>query len=299
MKKKYFSLSNSFLEGNQKENWEKAKSQGYSGASMNAECSFEEVDDNSFNVVMSTPKENRNGYEIMQNFILTNFKKNNVLLDGHNSERVRDILGRVESARMKDNKLHGKLVFAVGCDEGLNAYYKAKNGFLNAVSITIMPLEFDDEGRITKSEVLELSCVPIPADPDTLIVRNKKEDEKVENCKHCEKHGCICMSCKKDITKDSPHFERAIGKNAVELVCEDCYKKDQEKENKVESKAENKESKKEQILRILKNKKKKDIEIKKEMLAVFSRLKDQENVVDTQDKRVKMANRLKKLTNKL
>lgn len=265
MKKKYLSITNSFLEGNQRENWEKAKSQGYSGAVTNIECAFEDIDDNSFNVVMSTPKENRNGYEILQNFSLVNFKKNPVLLNGHNSDRVNDILGKVENLKKKDGKLHGKIIFDIESYDGFEAYRKAKNGFLNAVSITIMPLEFDDDGRITKSEVLELSCVPVPADPETLIVRNNK---KVKNCKEC--------------IEEEKKEEK-----------EELEKKDEVIENETK-----KETKAEQILRILENKKKKEIEIKKETLAVLSRLRNHPTV-DKDDELVKMANRLKKLTKKL
>lgn len=275
MKKKYLSITNSFLEGNQRENWEKAKSQGYSGAVTNIECAFEDIDDNSFNVVMSTPKENRNGYEILQNFSLANFKKNPVLLNGHNSDRVNDILGKVENLKKKDGKLHGKIIFDIESYDGFEAYRKAKNGFLNAVSITIMPLEFGDDGEITKSEVLELSCVPVPADPETLIVRNNKE---IKNCKEC--------------IEDKKEEE---GEEAVQMCTIDETLPETSKSlncPKIE------ETKKEQILRILENKKNKEIEIKKETLAVLNRLRNHPTV-DKDDELVKMANRCKKLTKKL
>ena len=175
--KKFFTISNSFFKGNEKENWESIKNQGYQGIVTTIENSIEEIEERKFRVIMSTSKENRNGYTILQNLDFSEFKKNPVLLNSHKDYDIRDIIGKVENIKKnKDGNYEGDTIFAKN-PIGEEAYYLAKNGFLNAVSITIIPMEFDKDGKITKSKVLELSYVPIPADPDTLIQRNSVEEK--------------------------------------------------------------------------------------------------------------------------
>jgi HK97 family phage prohead protease len=111
---------------------------------------------------------------------LENFRKNPVLLFGHNS---RDLpVGRVEPIAVEGTRL---IAHAQFLPEGATAFADSvwqlvDQGFLNAVSVGFMPLAapvpiFDAEQHVTgfewiAQELLELSVVPVPANPNALAL---------------------------------------------------------------------------------------------------------------------------------
>ena len=60
-----------------------------------------------------------------------------------------------------------------------NIYRKVSEGFINTVSVGFLPIEQIDN-RYTKSELLELSFVPVPANPEAVVVMREMGLEPVE-----------------------------------------------------------------------------------------------------------------------
>lgn len=104
---------------------------------------------------------------------LKNFKKNPVLLWAHNSGlgENRPPIGKVIKTWLEGvskKKLMFKLEFDMEDEFAAMIYNKYKKGFLSAFSIGFQPLEMV-ENTYTKSELLEISAVPVPANPEALV----------------------------------------------------------------------------------------------------------------------------------
>jgi len=153
-----------------KDLWEKVKGK-YKGFEVEVFTSFKksQSDDNKFHAVFSTAKEDRHGDIVKQEWDLKSFKKNPVFLDSHNYDSIEYIIGKVKGANTKNGRLEGDIVFALSNPRGQLAYNLALEGFINTTSVGFMPKEFDNEGTILKSELLEVSAVSVPANPEALI----------------------------------------------------------------------------------------------------------------------------------
>ena len=159
--------------------WEKVKGE-HNGLAITVKAEYTKSDDNKFHVTFSTDSEDRHWERVYQNFDLKHFKENPVLLDSHNYSSIEHIIGRVDKPKVKDGKLQGDVIFALENPKGLLAYHLANGGFLNATSIGFIPLDFDEKGDISKSELLEISAVSVPANPEALfekIVKEMGQDE--------------------------------------------------------------------------------------------------------------------------
>lgn len=135
---------------------------------------------------------------------LKNFMKNPVILWGHNVREERPPIGKALKVWLTGDKKAGtgkqQLMFKVKFDLqdsfAAEIFRKIKDGFLNTVSVGFIPLEREDN-TYTKAELLELSVVPVPANPEAVVqlrhmgistIEMKdvldpeaiKEDEKVE-----------------------------------------------------------------------------------------------------------------------
>ena len=187
MKRKLYKIHKSSLSRHkvksQKELWEKLEKKGYTGMTLEAETKLKKSseDDNSFSAIFSTEKADRHGDIVVQDWDLKDFKKNPVYLDCHNYDSIEHILGKIKDLKVKDKKLIGNIVFNLSSPKGRMARDMAENGFLNASSVGFIPLDFDNKGKITKSELLEISGVSVPANPDALIEKSKKKQENKEN----------------------------------------------------------------------------------------------------------------------
>lgn len=99
---------------------------------------------------------------------LDNYRKNPVVLWGH------DYLGRAPIGRAEVAVEGEQLVTDVTFDSGdpfaADIERKYRNGFLHAVSVGWEVLEEDGQ-RILKQDLLDISAVPVPGDPDALIQR--------------------------------------------------------------------------------------------------------------------------------
>jgi HK97 family phage prohead protease len=110
---------------------------------------------------------------------LDNFNANPVALFGHDSGSVENVIGRASNVRVEGNRLVGDIEF-MEASVNPNAevvYQMVKAGYLRAVSVGFQPLDWvaaQDKGRaggidFRKQELLEISIVPIPANPTALV----------------------------------------------------------------------------------------------------------------------------------
>ncbi len=107
---------------------------------------------------------------------LDNYLKNPVLLWAHDYRSLP--IGKALRVYIEQDELKFDLQFADSeiAQDAFNAY---KGGFLNAFSVGFIPLKIDDSGEYTfaEQELLELSCVPIPANPEALMGRDAEESK--------------------------------------------------------------------------------------------------------------------------
>jgi len=140
------------------------------------ETDIKEVSDRVLEFVGSTEKQDRDGELIKADgWLLKNYKKNPVFMWAHDYRQPP--IGKAVSVGIKDGSLKFKIEFA---DEETypfadTIYRLFKGGFLNATSVGFMPKEWSDgDGEkaprrtYTKQELLELSAVPVPSNPDAL-----------------------------------------------------------------------------------------------------------------------------------
>lgn len=113
---------------------------------------------------------------------LANYRKNPVFLNSHRYEDVAHVLGRSVSIALQDGKLVNTVHFAVEANPVARiafALYRGK--FLNAVSVGFSPIEWEDPDgdhaqdagarrRYTRQELLEVSAVVIPANPNAVAL---------------------------------------------------------------------------------------------------------------------------------
>lgn len=141
-------------------------------------------------VVASTSVLDRQGDVIEQDgWDLKNFKKNPVILWGHNVMEERPPIGRAEKVWIEGAGKSAKLMFKAKFDMAdafaAEIYRKVKDGFLSMVSVGFLPIDWEKMkgeednffggNRFTKQELLEVSFVPVPANPQAAVqIRSMK-----------------------------------------------------------------------------------------------------------------------------
>lgn len=135
---------------------------------------------------MSTGKVDRENDKIDPNgWNLKAFKKSGPMLWGHDA-RLPNI-GIARNAWLEDEKLKGRIEFTgddivhpFGTGFGDSVYRMYRDGFLKTVSVGFRSTEWvyneDRKNGIDfiKQELLELSAVPIPANPDAMVEAGRK-----------------------------------------------------------------------------------------------------------------------------
>jgi len=125
---------------------------------------------------------------------LKNFKKNPVVLFAHDSRNIP--IGKVTKLKLDEKgNLAGKIMFAV--DEGVGIYgdliktvynlYKGK--FMRAFSVGFKLGEITDDKKgmkLVKNELLEISCVPVPANALALAKSKGLDLEALEKVDEIE-----------------------------------------------------------------------------------------------------------------
>lgn len=161
--------------------WQKNQVE-YKGLSCELPVTFEKTitkgeddkDNEVYIMVASDDKEDRHGDIVMQNWIIG---KNIPLLDSHNYDSITHIIGSFRKAKSDEHKLRGELYFSKANPKGQLAKEMVDEKTLMFSSVGFIPKEFDNEGRILKSELLEVSMVSVPANPRASL--EKKADEEV------------------------------------------------------------------------------------------------------------------------
>lgn len=109
---------------------------------------------------------------------LRNYARNPVFLNAHQSSDITHVLGRAEVTEVRDGRLYQRIRFAVEENPIARlAHGLYRGGYLRAVSVGFVPHDWVDGGEgdgftrmFTKQELLEVSAVPIPANPSALAM---------------------------------------------------------------------------------------------------------------------------------
>lgn len=128
--------------------------------------------------VASTSDIARDGFVIdAAGWDLDNFRRNPVVQWAHNYSEPP--IGKVTHIEVKDDQLLADVVFDQHDEFARKIESKYRNGILNAVSVgfdikTLEPAQGEQPMRATRTELLELSAVPVPADPGALAIRQQR-----------------------------------------------------------------------------------------------------------------------------
>ena len=185
--------------------------------------SISETDGLLTGAVGSTATVDRYGESIDQkSWILDEFKKNPVILWAHNLTMGEDRppIGRAVNVEVKGSKLLFDIQFDMADPFAADIFRKYKEKFLNAFSVgfishKVQESDGEEAPILMDNELLELSAVPVPANPEALqalksrsfSVRSFKsmidevETKDVLETKKVEKHS------KKEITPDNSKTE--------------------------------------------------------------------------------------------
>jgi len=122
-------------------------------------------------VVVSDETVDRDGEIIkVDGWDFKNFQKNPVLLDSHNYVGISNIIGKVLSLRTEGNKLLATLKYFVNEGNFLADYaWKLVENGLASYSVGFLPLENKQGNVWPKVELLEISQVTVPANPNAVL----------------------------------------------------------------------------------------------------------------------------------
>jgi hypothetical protein len=194
MNNKFYQINRKSFEDegvkSEQELWDKVKGE-YKGFACEFPVTFEKTivkkedkDEEVMTMTISTDDEDRHGDIVMQDWDLKWYKKNPVLLDSHNYDSITHIIGRMNNVRTEGKKTKAEPEFAEMNPKGVLAKQMAQAGFLNTSSVGFIPKEFDKDGKILKSELLEVSMVSVPANARALFEKVAEETkEEIETLK--------------------------------------------------------------------------------------------------------------------
>ena len=120
--------------------------------------------------IFSTPNDDRHGERVNQKWDLKNFRANPVILNSHNQWDAKAVVGKAIKIGMSKGNLVGEIEFAVEANPDAKIIYELyKGGFLNAFSVGFIAKKFSaDYSEILEGELLEISCVAVPANAEAL-----------------------------------------------------------------------------------------------------------------------------------
>lgn len=168
-------VATSFGDGPQARGWE-----GGPVVKLMTEVEFRALGDGRIEAVVSTESEDRDGDIIRQaGWVLDSFQRHPVLLADHNYYSIRAQIGEWEGMAVKGKSLRGVARYYVG--EGNPdadwAYQLAVKGRA-AYSVGFIPKDYADRKdggyEFTRQELLEVSHVTVPSNPDALQMMAKR-----------------------------------------------------------------------------------------------------------------------------
>ena len=208
---------------------------------------IKEIGENgSFKVVASDETIDRAGEVIkISGWELWNFMKNPVIIANH-IYKVENIIGKATSVYVEDNKLIVEWVFAeTELAKDVKTLYDG--GFIKTVSVWFIPKERDPNERniITRAELLEVSFVPVPCNPNALSLGKEiVEDLIAKGLLIKEEFENIFDDEGKkddDVKEDSENQEEVVEENNEEEIVEEDESSNSEEV--VEETTENEEEK--------------------------------------------------------
>jgi HK97 family phage prohead protease len=151
---------------------------------------IESLDDNekSFIAIASTEDEDRDKDIIRQDgWDLKNFKKNPMVPWSHNYWGIPVAKSLRTWVDKTTKKLMFKPKFDADDDDSIKVFNKYKNGFLTSFSVGFRGIEYESRDNedpwwggkeFTKQELLEISGVTVPANPNAVILQNDVSDSQ-------------------------------------------------------------------------------------------------------------------------
>jgi len=130
--------------------------------------------------IASTQTPDRDGEVINQDgWDLKSFKKNPVIMASHKWHNFP--IGRATKIAIEKGKLVFTMVLSEATQEAREASQLVKEGILKAFSVGFIPRKRseDDRNVIEKSELLEISLVSIPCNPQALVTAKGFKDNEM------------------------------------------------------------------------------------------------------------------------
>lgn len=129
---------------------------------------------------------NRYGWRLLVAGIdLTGFLKNPVCCVQHATFMIP--VGKWKNLRLEGQELKGTVEFDRNDDEAVKLYWKYTDGYMNAVSLNVLPVEESEESKnliqgqtrptLTKSELLEISLVTVPGQKNAVKLSTPEGNE--------------------------------------------------------------------------------------------------------------------------
>jgi len=121
--------------------------------------------------IASTSGVKRDGKSLSQDdWVMTNYKRNPVVLWVHDYWGATMPIGRTVDLKVEDGNLIASILFDQDDEFARKVESKYRRGFLNAVSVGWEEITNDGE---TRNDLLDISAVPIPGDPQALMPRQR------------------------------------------------------------------------------------------------------------------------------
>lgn len=145
-----------------------------------AETKVKSIGENEIEMIGSTDYVDRDGESIdPKGWNLKNYKKNPVIIPAHDYRQP--AIGRAKRIQLKDGKLIFRIEFPPEGDNPVADVYRKlyKGGFMTASSVGFIPQDWvEGDGKkgspartYTKAELLELSLVSVPSNPEALATQ--------------------------------------------------------------------------------------------------------------------------------
>ena len=132
-------------------------------------------DESVYRFIASSDTIDRHGERIMiEAWDLENFKKNPIILFGHDSWSLENAIGKAIAITIDGNKLILDVVFSKANEKAQKVRAMIDEGVLNMMSVGFIPKKseiIDGIPTITEAELLESSIVQLPANPQAEIIR--------------------------------------------------------------------------------------------------------------------------------
>ena len=168
-------------------------------------CEVKKVGERQYEFIASTADMDRDGEVIdVSGWDLKNFKKNPVIMFAHDYRTLP--IGRATKIGVRDGKLVNNVEFPPeGTYEFADIVERLVGaGFLKTESVGFMPKKWEDgDGEksprrtYTKQELLEISIVPVPSNPNALM--------------NAVKEGIITTKQLKQITEETNDYDEIVG----------------------------------------------------------------------------------------